>query len=295
MGNTAAISYGGCSLGIAANAACQTVTKGFHCYSLLGNFLGPALIDRKLFCSVRRLRDTRTFATRQVEVSQILDDGSKRLCLFAVADFQIQEPADFMTFSAPPSRKWISFEDTPDLQDTRQAMVDKGLITKEIATLHSKVFGLGARLFESRYSLDGVMTQNLNGMVKTLPTSQDHLSLTDKVSVDWLRARHKLHSVAEHVSALAFILDGALSFVPLAHNHQFLDDCGACSSLDFALRLFSNSIDANDFHLREMRTIVGREGRTYSETKLWDKEGRMVCSMTQQSILRPKPEAKSKI
>jgi acyl-CoA thioesterase II len=295
MGNSAVIAYGGNSVGVAANAAHQTVEKTFHCYSLLGNFLGPALPDRKLLCSIRRLRDTRTFATRLVEVSQILDDGSRRLCLFAVADFQIQEPTDFMTFSAPPSRKWIGFEDTPDIKDTRQAILDKGLVTKELAALHAEVFGLGNRHFECRYERDGVMTQTLNGMAKTLPTSQDHLSLTDKISVDWIRARHKLNSEAEHVSALAFILDAYLAFTPLAHNHQYLDDCGPCSSLDFALRIFSNSLDANEFHLREIKSVVGREGRTYSESRLWNKEGRMVCSMTQQSIMRPKPETKPRI
>jgi len=86
--------------------------------------------------------------------------------------------------------------------------------------------------------------------------------------------------------------------MPLSHNHQFLDDSGACSSLDFALRVFTNDLDMSKWHYREMNTITGGNGRTFSEARLWDNKGserRMVALMTQQAILRPpaKPKAKS--
>lgn len=85
--------------------------------------------------------------------------------------------------------------------------------------------------------------------------------------------------------------------MPLSHNHQFLDDSGACSSLDFALRVFTNDLDMSKWHYREMNTITGGIGRTFSEARLWDNGGerRMVALMTQQAILRPpaKPKAKS--
>ncbi|KAK3044374.1 hypothetical protein LTS18_001453, partial [Coniosporium uncinatum] len=48
MGNTAPIAYGGCTLGIAAASAYATVKPGYHAYSMLGLFIGPALTDRKL-------------------------------------------------------------------------------------------------------------------------------------------------------------------------------------------------------------------------------------------------------
>ena len=82
-------------------------------------------------------------------------------------------------------------------------------------------------------------------------------------------------------------MDGALSFLPLAHNAMFLDDAGACSSLEFAFRLFDTDLDLTRWHLREMKTVTGGNGRTYSESRLWDSEGNMVANMTQQSILRP--------
>lgn len=95
MGNTADIAYGGCAVGVGVQAAYQTVKPGFHVYSVMGHYLGPAMADRKIICKVSRLRDTRTFATRFIEASQKLDDGSIRTCVAFLADFQVRERASF--------------------------------------------------------------------------------------------------------------------------------------------------------------------------------------------------------
>jgi acyl-CoA thioesterase len=46
-------------------------------------------------------------------------------------------------------------------------------------------------------------------------------------------------------------------------------------------------VDLNEWHLKEMKTINGAEGRTFGEAHLWDLKGNLVASMTQQSIMRP--------
>lgn len=89
------------------------------------------------------------------------------------------------------------------------------------------------------------------------------------------------------MAGVGFLLDGPLSFTPLAHSSMSLEAAGACSSLVFALRILVNDVDLNEWHFREIKTIVGSDGRTYSEARLWDKERRMVANMTQQCILRP--------
>lgn len=48
MGNMADVAYGGNTLAVALNAALQTVPSGFFLYSALGNYIGPAFIDRTL-------------------------------------------------------------------------------------------------------------------------------------------------------------------------------------------------------------------------------------------------------
>jgi len=290
MGNTAPIAYGGCTLGIAAASAYATVKPGYHAYSMLGLFIGPALTDRRLLTSVRRVRDTRTFATRQIEVSQILDSGERRLCLTMTADFQVLEPA-LMSYSAPPLREYSRPDDVPSIQETRDAMVSEGKISPALAKTHASMFGLTASLFETRSAPEGVFAQNLYGLAKSLPTSQDGLPLTQRTSGDWIRARpdQGVESEGERMAVMAFLMDGAISFAPLSHDRKFFDDAGACSSLDFALRFFRPDVELEGWHLRELRTVAGDAGRTYSESRLWDEEGRMVCSMTQQCILRVKP------
>ena len=126
-------------MAIAANAAYQSAPPSYHLYSMLGHFLGPALTDRKLFCTVRKIRDTRTFATRQVEVSQAQDDGSRRLALFVVADFQVREKASLLTYSAPPSKPYSNFENSPTMESRLQSMIQAKIIPQKVADVHNVV------------------------------------------------------------------------------------------------------------------------------------------------------------
>ncbi|EXJ77307.1 hypothetical protein A1O3_10465 [Capronia epimyces CBS 606.96] len=154
--------------------------------------------------------------------------------------------------------------------------------------MRKALFSLGAMFFESRLCPDGVSAQNLLGVAIKVVTTQDHLPITSKSSADWCRTRKPLSSQAEQLAGLAFLIDGALSFVPLMHDHKFLDDAAACSSLDFALRIFADDFDLNTWHLKEYTTTIANGGLTYSEGGLWDAHGAMVASMTQHNILRPK-------
>ncbi|KAF2222344.1 acyl-CoA thioesterase II [Elsinoe ampelina] len=295
MGNARAIAYGGCALGVAAMAAHQHLPEGHRLYSMAGNYLGPALTDRKLLCRVQDIRNTRTFTTRLVTVSQKQNDGSDRSCLVTLLDFQKIEPASLFTYSKPPSQKYKDAESYSDFPTRREKALKQGKITPQMAALHAKSFGLMSRMFDSRPCDEGIVAQTMSGMIKDSPTTQDHLPLTDRTSADWWRCRTSLPSRADNASTLAFIMDGAVSFIPLTHQRMFLDDAGACSSLDFSMRIFTNELDLTKWHLREWKTISGAVGRTYSESQLWDENGVMVASMTQASIMRPKAVPKGKL
>lgn len=288
MGNAANIAYGGCAIAIAIQAACQTVKPGYLPYTVMGNYLGPALIDRPLLCSVARLRDTRTFATRQVHLSQKLDDGSTRMCMSVLADFQVREKASMYEYSAPPQRKYSPLEECVPTPKLVESMADKGLLPREQADLFKIMFGVKMRFMESRLCPEGVSGQNLSGLAK-VPTDQDHLTMTEKTSADWTRVRHPTAELSDKFAALGFVMDEALSFLPLTMSGKALYDAGACSSLDFAIRFFTAEFDVTQWLFREWKTIAGRDGRTYSESRMWDEKGNMIANMTQQSILRPKP------
>lgn len=296
MGNTANIAYGGCALAVAVSAAHASLpsTGVYRLYSATGSYLAPAFSDRLFSISIRKIRDTVTFATRQVEVFQTLDDGKERMCLLALADFQRPEQKTLLTYSVKPSLSPVDVESLMNNAEQRQQLVEKGLLHPKLAKLNTVVFGLGARHFDQRPHPDGVMTQNDYGIAKTVVTSQDDRPLPSKLSSDYVKTKQDLQTPGQNMAALAFLLDGAISFVPLSHDHKFLDDAGACSSLEFALRVFSNDVEMKSWKLREIGTVVGGEGRTYSESRLWDEGRNLVASMTQQSILRPPPEKKAK-
>jgi acyl-CoA thioesterase II len=289
MGNSKPIAYGGCTTAVAVHAACQTVKAGFNLYSVMGYFLGPSLIDRPVRCKVFRTRDTKTFATRRVVLTQNLDNGTQRSCLELFADFQMAEPASAMLFQPRTIRNYPSPAQTPSTVQLRDQFVSQSKITEKQGALLDDMFRLNALFFDQKAIPDGVTGQNMMGFGKHLPTDQDHLHITEKFSAEWLKAKGDLPTNGEQLAALAFNMDGGLSFIPLIHDHAFLEDAGACSSLDFALRIFTDKLDLTQWHVKERKAIAGEGGRTYSEARLFDADGNLVAIESQQSIMRPVP------
>lgn len=287
MGNAANIAYGGCTLAAGINAACQDVPPSYRLYSALGSYLGPALTDRKLQCRVTSLRNTRTFATRLVEVSQTLDNGSNRACMVFLADFQLPEKASLLVYSKPPTSLPIHWRHCQTYDEVHRRLVAEGTISEDVLRAHDELFSMSRRFVELRSIPGSIMAETLKGAAKTAPTSQEHLRIYDKTSSDWIRQKQRCSTYFEQISALAWLSDMAVAFIPLMHNHMYFDDTSACSSLEFALRVFKNEIDPEAWMMREFKTVTGGAGRNYSETQFWDEEGVMVASMTQQSILRP--------
>ena len=122
-------------------------------------------------------------------------------------------------------------------------MLKEGKISEEIADFYHVSFGISREIWENRPCPEGIFAQNVSGISKSTQTTQEHLAITEKSTAEWVRARDPLPSETDQVTALAFLMDGAVSFAPLAFNHMYIDDTAACSSLDFALRLFSNEFD----------------------------------------------------
>jgi acyl-CoA thioesterase II len=287
---------GGCALAFAVNLAAATVPVDTHrVYSVLGHFLSAAKADRRLRASVAALRDTSGFATRTVIVSQVMDDGTVRSVLSAHVDFHRREPASLLNFSVPPPKRAQAFADSWDHARRYDEMRRLPGCSAGTVRMFEKMFEPAMRFYEQRGVPDSVATQNLYGLLKEAPTTQDDLALTDKATFDWSRSRHPLRAYADHIAALAFHMDGAIAFIPLTHSKMSLADAKACSSLDFALRFFDNDPDFNHWHLREIRTVAGGCGRSYGVSRLFDASGRLVAEMSQQGIMRPFPAEKASL
>lgn len=322
MGNTAPIAFGGCTIAIAVHAAHQTLPppppstpQKFHLYSILGTFvsssprlsyflcIGTALlippqhggtrVDRKLHTTVTTTRSTKTFQTRRVLATQLLDDNTTRTCADFFIDFHIDEPA-FLTYDATPVIPSILSNGPTHPTQTRspveilQRLQDNGDITRAHADGFRAMFRMSEHYIDTRACVAGVAAHNLHGLAARVSTPQDDLPVPAKTSYEWVRTRSPAMSdQALQVTALSFIMDQALSFLPLNHTHRGFPDAGACSTLEFALRVFTPDVRIDQWHLRERRTVVANAARTFSEGRLWDEKGRMVCSMTQACILRP--------
>ncbi|CAG5140710.1 uncharacterized protein ALTATR162_LOCUS768 [Alternaria atra] len=302
MGNPLGIAYGGYAIAVACKAASLTVPEGYHLYSMQGNYLGPAYTDRPLRASVRVVRQTRTFATRQVEISQTTDarkDGKEsenRVCVLATADFMVAETSSLLSYSPTPLNTYPNWKDCPTPASTYSALVAQGKITQQMLDDHAKGFHLLNHLYDQRLCPNAVFAQNLYGFAKQLPHTQDHLPPSSRTTADWIRSKEVLPKPIDHITALTFLIDTAIAFLPLSFNHCWFDDISAVSSLDFSLRIFVNEVDVNGWLLRELRAPVASQGRSFGEAWLWDEEGKAVACMSQQSILRPaKKKAKGKL
>ncbi|KAI1254227.1 hypothetical protein MGN70_004623 [Eutypa lata] len=327
MGNALPIAYGGCAMSVAVHAAARTVPETHKLYSVVGHFHGPATLDRPFKCSVTRTRDTRSFATRRVRVSQLqpqrqqkpnttttttiaTDTSSssdqspplqERVCLELIADFHAVEEA-LITFSPPPNRPYGPPDASPTSRELQEELRRAGRIdghgngdgpSNEFTTM----FDAMDRLFEMRFCREGMSGQNM-GWARHVPTDQDALPLTARSSAEWYRVRPdadpKPRTHAENCAAVAFLMDGGLAFLPLVHTHRGFADAGATSSLDFALRFFTPDVDMSRWHLKDRAAHAAGAGRSYAEGRLFDDQGRLVASMTQQGILRPPPKRKDK-
>ncbi|KAM0421143.1 hypothetical protein ACHAPT_011035 [Fusarium lateritium] len=256
-------------------------------YSLLGHFHGPASTDRKLHCSVTNTRDTRSFATRRVQVKQQQADGTFRVCMELIADFHVKEPST-LTYTEQPNPEWPKpgSDKCANMTQRVSKLVADGTVKKELADEFLESFSAFETFFDAQYCLDGVAGQNMGGALKDTVTTQDDRHVADKTSAEWQRARDTLATPADNLAALAFLMDGGLAFLPLTHNHLWFDDVMVCSSLDFALRIFVPEIKLEEWHLKERKTLRAGNGRTFAEGKLWDEHGNLVASVSQQSILR---------
>lgn len=291
FGNSGGIAYGGCTTAIATSAAAATVPSGYFLYSLTGHFLGPATTTARLHCTVHAVRNTKTFATRRVVVTQHVDGTTARAVLEVVADFHVAEPT-LLTYSAPPTLRYKGPDASPTVKELVEKAQKHGVITQDPVARFAPMFYASETHWEMKTCTEGMSGQNLVGMLaKQLPTDQDALRVTDRVSADWVRLRAP---VRDMTAALVFLMDGGVPFVALAHNHLWYNDAGPCSTLEFALRLFVPVVDLREWHLRERKTVVAGHGRSYNEARLFDEQGSLTVSMTQQCILRPKPEPKTK-
>ncbi|KAL1848472.1 hypothetical protein Plec18167_009551 [Paecilomyces lecythidis] len=289
MGDEAPTAYGGYTIAYGIHSACQEVPQGFHLYSVLGNYLRAANTDEKVICKMTELRRSKSFLTYRVTIEQKQPGGEVRPCMELLADFHKEEQT-LLSYCASPTREYSHWRDCVPWEQVVMQWYESGKITQTQCENMRPAFRTSTTMYECRPCPEGVAYHNLMGVFKAITTNQEELPPTGKSSADWVRVEDPLRTEGEQMASLGFVMDGMLSLLPLIHNHLFYDDVSACSSLDFALRIFSPRLNVNNWHLREAIGHHAGHGRSYSESRIWDEKGNLVACMTQQSILRAPTE-----
>jgi len=281
--------YGGSSLCTAIAAVHKTVHPTYRIFSAQGNFLSPASTSKPLICRVRRLRDTKAFATRSIDVLQRTNDGSERVCLSMLADFQVPKAAhevEVYNYDARPAFLYSPPDKCVNIEHQFASAIKLNELPAGYDGYYERNYAVFNHSFDRRLAPEGLTYQRMVGHRQHVRTQQDELEMQDRRSAEWIRTKVELGCVGGEFAAMAFQMDMPSSVVPIVHSERAEDSDVFGASVEFSLRFFRNEVRPEQWHLKEAKSTVAAEGRTFGETYVWDEKGRTVAHMSQQCVAR---------
>jgi acyl-CoA thioesterase-2 len=254
--------YGGQVIGQALVAAARTV-EGSVPHSLHAYFLRPGDMAQPIVYEVDRVRDGRSFTARRV---QSIQNGQPILSMIA----SFQKPEDGLSHQvtmpdvAPPEKlefahvlrqRWANAQ--PDLPERLRA----------------------ALLRELAIEFKPVRPWN--------PLQPD---VREPVQHIWLRAAGRLpDDPLLHTCVLAYASDfNLLSTAMLPHGKSWFSREMIVASIDHAL-WFHRDVRADDWLLYAMDAPTSQGARGFSRGLIFDRQGRLVCSVVQENLMRYVP------
>lgn len=251
--------FGGQVIGQALLAACRTVEDRLP-HSLHAYFLLPGDPERPIDYAVETLRDGRSFSTRRVLALQ--DEKA----IFAMsASFQIDEPGYDHQMPMPDVPMP---EDLPDRQTMRSSILPQ--LPPVVRAYYERERPIEIRPVELKRYLSGE-------------------PMEPRFNV-WIRATKALpDDPAIHRSVLAYasdlmLLDSSL----IAHGTTVFDETVQGASLDHAL-WFHRPFRADDWLLYAQDSPSTSGARGFSRGLVFDRGGRLVASVAQEGLIRPRP------
>jgi len=252
--------FGGQVIGQALYAACKTV-EGRQPHSLHAYFLLPGDPTIPILYEVDRLRDGRSFTTRRVLAIQ------KGEAIFAMsASFQVPEEGYEHQMPMP---------DVPMPED----LPDRETMKREILP-HLPAVIRDYYMRERPIEIRPVEIERYARSIKMEP----------KFNV-WIRATQPLpDDPAMHQAVLAYasdlmLLDSSL----IAHGTTVFDPAIQGASIDHAL-WFHRPFRADDWLLYAQDSPSTSGARGFSRGLIFDRQGRLVASVAQEGLIRPRPD-----
>ena len=240
--------FGGQVVGQALVAATRTV-DGLLAHSLHGYFLRAANPAVAIDFKVRRIRDGRSFATRQVDAYQ---EGQEIFCMFA--SFNKAETGlthQFAMPQVPPPESLAKLTDLPE--NARRDLLENGLIEMRPVDFEAVAHG----------------------------------KVNDGVQQIWLRVSGPLSDdPALHRAALAYASDRTLwDTAVLTLGRRCMDADLQVSSLDHAV-WFHRAFRADEWLLFHQESPSVADGRGFNRGSIYSRDGRLVASVAQEGLIR---------
>jgi acyl-CoA thioesterase-2 len=253
--------FGGQVIAQSLYAACKTV-EGRQPHSLHAYFLLGGDPEIPIIYEVDRLRDGRSFTTRRVLAIQ------KGEAIFAMsASFQVEEPGYEHQMPMPDVPMP---EDLPDRDAMNRSVLPS--MPKAVRAYYQRERPIEIRPVEfARYA---------GGTEPMEP----------KFHV-WIRAMQPLpDDPAIHQAVLAYasdlmLLDSSL----IAHGTTVFDEKIQGASLDHAL-WFHRPFRADEWLLYAQDSPSTSGARGFSRGLVFDRQGRLVASVAQEGLIRPRPD-----
>ncbi|MDZ4320933.1 MAG: acyl-CoA thioesterase II [Phenylobacterium sp.] len=242
--------YGGQVVAQALTAAYRTI-EGRLCHSMHAYFIRPGDPSIPILFQVDRARDGGSFSVRRVTAIQ----NGKQIFNLA-ASFQVPEDG---------------FEHQDQLP---VVPAPEDLLNEE-------------QLREA----DGIPPRDRDWPVEVRPIDPQRRDQTEPMAPlynVWFKARQSVGSdVAVNQCALAYgsdmsLLDASLRPHPVPHGHLQV------ASLDHAL-WFHRASDFSDWHLYVQDSPSASGGRGFNRGSIFDRQGRLVASATQEALIRHRP------
>ncbi|MBN9471733.1 MAG: acyl-CoA thioesterase II [Bosea sp.] len=252
--------FGGQVIGQALYAACKTV-EGRQPHSLHAYFLLPGDPETPIVYEVDRLRDGRSFTTRRVLA---LQNGA---AIFAMsASFQVEEEGYEHQMPMPDVQMP---EDLPDRDGMARDILPH--MPAAVRAYYQRERPIEIRPVEfDRYGEGGKREPRFNVWIRAVKPLPDEPAI------------HQ--SVLAYASDL-MLLDSSL----VAHGTSVFDNRIQGASLDHAL-WFHRPFRADDWLLYAQDSPSTSGARGFSRGLIFDRQRRLVASVAQEGLIRPRPD-----
>ena len=247
--------FGGQLLAQCLMAAQATAGDDRACHALHAAFLRPGDVDAPVEIAIERVRDGRSFSSRQAVASQ---HGKERFRVLASFQVPAESPAycgAVMPDAPPPESLSISYDDFTLAQ-----------------TGESSWYGAD-RPMDIRYV-------NPPSAPRGEPVTEPQLM--------WMRIRDKLPPAADvlHRAGLLYLSDATLvDHVMLPHGLRWQDDDFLGTSLDHGMWLHRPAA-ADQWLLFEQSVVVTGNGRGLAHGRFFERGGELVATCVQEGLMR---------